>query len=65
MNCATEIGSGAVIHHVSKRFVEKLLGRDIHTDTQTHKQQGNLTSLLSFFQEKESRLKNNYTAGSS
>jgi hypothetical protein len=53
--------SGVMIHQVSNRLFQKFLGTDIHTDTQTHKQQGDLTSLFSFFQEKESRLKNNYT----
>jgi hypothetical protein len=59
MNYAVEMGSGALIYAPSfiniRSAIQKLIGRDTHTDT--HRQQGELISLLLFFQNKESRLK--------
>jgi hypothetical protein len=46
MRSFIKIGSG----------IKKLLGGGIHIQKQTHRQQGDLISLLLFFQHKESRL---------
>jgi hypothetical protein len=57
---AVEMGSGAMIH--IPRFVktvsgiQNLLRGDTHTNTWTHRQQGDLISLVSCFQNKGSRL---------
>jgi hypothetical protein len=54
---AVEMGSGAIIYIPSfikiGWGIQKLLERD---HIQTHRQHGDLTSILSFFQNKESRL---------
>jgi hypothetical protein len=58
MKYAVEMGSGAMISTSSfiktGSCIQKLMGRG---DTQTHRQHGNLISLPSLFQNKESRLK--------
>jgi hypothetical protein len=58
MKYADEMGSGAMIHIPnfikSGSGVRKLMEGG---DTQTHRQDGDRISLLSFFQNKESRLK--------
>jgi hypothetical protein len=58
MKYAAEIGSVAMIYmpsfiQIFSAGVQKLIG----ADTQTHKQHGDLVSLLLYFQNKESRLK--------
>jgi hypothetical protein len=57
MKYAVEMDSGAMIYTPSfikiGSGIQKLLGED----TQAHRQQGDLISLLSFFKNKESRLK--------
>jgi hypothetical protein len=59
MNCAVEMGSGAMIHIPSLiKFASEVV-RKGHRDIQKHRLQDPI-SLLSFFYEKESRLKNNY-----
>jgi hypothetical protein len=57
MKYAAEMGSGAMIY--KQRFIEVGSGvqRLIFGDTQTHRQQGDLISLLQFLQNKKSRLK--------
>jgi hypothetical protein len=59
MNYAAEMGSGVMIYIPSfikiASGIQKLKGK--YTDTQTHRQHGDSISLLSFFQDKESRLK--------
>jgi hypothetical protein len=58
MNYAFETGPGALIYTPSFIMIgyaiQKLIGK-IHM--QTHRQEGDLTSLLSFLQRKESKLK--------
>jgi hypothetical protein len=58
MKYAVEIGSGAMIYIPSfikiGSAIQKLMGRD----TQTHRQNGDRIRLISFFQNKECRLKN-------
>jgi hypothetical protein len=53
MKNAIEMGSGAMIYISSfimiGSSIKKLLGGDMHTDIQTHRQQGDLISLLLFF----------------
>jgi hypothetical protein len=55
MKYAVQMGSGTIIYIPSfiniDSGIQKLIGRD------THRQQGDLISLLLFFQNKESRLK--------
>jgi hypothetical protein len=58
MKYASEMGSGAMIN-IHQSFIkigsgiQKLLGKDKHTDTQ----QGEIINILLFFQNKESVLK--------
>jgi hypothetical protein len=60
MKYAVEMGSGAMIYTYVPSFInigsgiQKLMGR-IHI--QTHREQGDLISLLLFFQNKEMKLK--------
>jgi hypothetical protein len=58
MKYAVEMGSGAMIYIPSfikiGSGIQKLMGRG---DSQTHRQHGDCISLLSLFQNKESRLK--------
>jgi hypothetical protein len=58
MKYAVEMGSGAMIYISSfikiGPGIQKLMGEG---DTQTHRQHGDLISLLSFFWHKGSRLK--------
>jgi hypothetical protein len=37
--------------------IQKVMGGGTHTDMQTHRQKGDLRSLILFFQNEESRLK--------
>jgi hypothetical protein len=57
MKYAIEMGSGAMIHIPTfikiSSGIQKVIGRD----TKTHRQHCDFISLLSFFQNKESRLK--------
>jgi hypothetical protein len=57
MKYAVEMGSVAVIYIPifikTGSGIQKMIGRD----SQTHRGQGNLISLLSFFQNRESRIK--------
>jgi hypothetical protein len=57
MNCDVELGSNAIIPSLMKFWVKhsKVVRREIHI--QTRRQQGDVISLLLFFQNKESRLK--------
>jgi hypothetical protein len=62
MKYAIETGSSAMIYVPSfikiGSGVHKLTGEiHRHTDAQTHRQHGDRISLLSFFQNEESRLK--------
>jgi hypothetical protein len=61
MKYAVEMGSGAMMYTPSLikigLCIQKLIG-GIHRGTQTDRQRGDLISLLSFFQNKESRLIN-------
>jgi hypothetical protein len=61
MKYAFEMGPGAMIHIPSfvkiGSGIEKFDGGGTHTHSKTHRQQGDLVSLLLFFQNKESRLK--------
>jgi hypothetical protein len=56
MNDAVEMGSGALIYIPSfieiGSTIQKLVG-GIYIHTNTHRQQGDLTCLLLFFQNKE------------
>jgi hypothetical protein len=57
MKYAVEMGSGTMVYIPS--FIKSRSGiqKLIRGDTQTHRQQGDLISLLLFLQNKESRLK--------
>jgi hypothetical protein len=61
MKYAVEMGSGAMIYIPSFRKIGSGIQKLIcgHSDTQTHRQRGDLISLLIFFQNKESRLRMN------
>jgi hypothetical protein len=56
MKYVVKMGSGAMVYTPSSMKIgsgiEKLLG-GTHTDTQTHRQQGDPRNILLFFQNKE------------
>jgi hypothetical protein len=57
MKYAVEMGSGAMIYISSSIKIGSDIQKLIMEDTQTHRQQGDHTSLLLFFQNERSRLK--------
>jgi hypothetical protein len=60
MNYSVDIGLGAQCIPSSIKIgssIQKVMGKGTHTDMQTYRQEGDLISLLLFFQNKESRLK--------
>jgi hypothetical protein len=61
MKYAVEMGSGAMIYVPSfikiDSGIQKLLGGDTHTETQTRRQHRDPISLLLFFQNNKNRLK--------
>jgi hypothetical protein len=57
MEYAVEMGSGAMIYVPSFIMIGSGTQKLVRGDTQTHRRHGGLISLLSFFQNKESRLK--------
>jgi hypothetical protein len=57
MKYAVEMGSGAMIYIPSFLEIGSGIQKWIEGVTQTHRQQGDLISLLLFFQNKESKLK--------
>jgi hypothetical protein len=56
-NYAVEMGSGAVMNVPSFIKIRSGIQKLIEGDTQTHRQQGDLISVLLFFQNKENRLR--------
>jgi hypothetical protein len=58
MNCAIEMGSGAMMYIPSFIKTGSDIQKLIRRDTQTHRQHGDLISLLSVFKKEESILEN-------
>jgi hypothetical protein len=58
MKYATEMGSSAMIYILSFTKIGSGIQKLTVRDSQTHRQHGDLISLFLFFQNKESRLKN-------
>jgi hypothetical protein len=58
---AVEMGSGPMIYTPSFINIGSVIQNLIGVDTETHRQKGDLISLLPFFQNKESRLKNTFS----
>jgi hypothetical protein len=57
MKYAVEMGSGAMIYIPGFMKIGSGIQKLIWGDTQTHRQQGDLISLILYFQNKESMLK--------
>jgi hypothetical protein len=57
MEYAVEMGSGAMVYIISFIKIGSSIQRLIEGDSQTHRQHGDLISLLLFFQNKENALK--------
>jgi hypothetical protein len=57
MKCAVEIGSDGMIYIQSFTKIASGIQNLVGRDTQTHRQRGDLISLLLFFQNKERKLK--------
>jgi hypothetical protein len=53
MKYAVEMGSGAIIYIPNIRKIGSVIHKLIREDSQTHRQHGNIISLLLFFQNKE------------
>jgi hypothetical protein len=56
MNCAVEMGSGAMIYMPSFRETGSGIQKLMRGDTQAYRQHGDHIRLLSFFQNKESKV---------
>jgi hypothetical protein len=50
MNYAVELGSGSMINIPSFIKISEIVRGNKHTDTQTHRQQGDLISYFYFFE---------------
>jgi hypothetical protein len=57
MKYSVQMGSGALIHTPNFIKIDSAVQKLIEGESQTHRQHGDLISLLLFFHNKESRLK--------